>query len=153
MKSTMNYAILLHNELINILSVPRIQRSYSSAFKKNTIGSKKQNTYSNESYCIILSSFNSKTNLNFYHLVLDWAEMYFDIKSTFGKRLRMKDSSQKIMLEHASVDGLAIVAVHNSISSLEMHISHETQNWSRKTHYITNIWTVLTNCLPIQSYS
>lgn len=79
--------------------------------------------------CQILSPFNSKNSLNFYHLVLDWAEMYFDIEITFGKRLNMKHSSQKTMSEHASADGLVIAAVHNSISSLEMHISYETQNW------------------------
>lgn len=58
--------------------------------------------------------------------------MYFDIKGKFGKRLNMKHSSQKIMLEHPSADGLVIAAVHNSNSSVEMNTSDETQNWSQK---------------------
>lgn len=74
----------------------------------------------------VLSFFNSKTSLN-SHLILDWTEIYFDIRSLCLERDSVwNTSSQKMKFENASENGLVIAAVHNSNSSHEMYKYPET---------------------------
>lgn len=65
--------------------------------------------------CKVLNAFlNSKPSLYSYNLVLDWTEIYFNIKSTCLERDSVWNiSSQKVMFENASENWFVIAAVHN----------------------------------------
>lgn len=92
MQWTMQYFFIMNSKMSGVYL---ICREGTVLHFKNTGNKKKQAIMTIP--CKILSYFNSKNNLNFYNLILGWAETCFDIKTTFGKRPNMKHSNQKIM--------------------------------------------------------